>query len=178
MERKKKGKNKDKMSKNSKQIEERDGGSLPSHTPLRTKPLSEMQYKFANEYIKNGFNAYRAAINAGYSLNSAKVMGKELVNRPGIQERILRAYAKADQEVISKIAISFGDKAKILLRIINDIVPPDGSEPKREYYSEAIKAMAELNKMQGDYAPDKRLSMTVDATKNKLEEVRRIYEEY
>ena len=142
------------------------------------KPLTPMQYAFCSEYVKNGFNGYQAAIHAGYSESYANTQIGTLINNPIIRERLAEAYTKLDSKQIDTLAITFADKADILLRIIHDVIPKDGSEPKRQYYKDAIKAMSELNKMQGDYAPEKRLSMTVNATLDKLNEVRKAYDEY
>jgi phage terminase small subunit len=145
---------------------------------MMKKPLTPMQYVFCSEYIKNGFNAYKAALTAGYSESYANCKAGELIKHPNIQERLVKAYEKMETKQLDKLAISFTDKANILLSIINDIIPKDGSEPKRQYYKDAIKAMSELNKMQGDYAPDKRMNMTINATLDKLQEARKAYDEY
>lgn len=137
-----------------------------------------MQYSFCSEYIKNGFNAYQAAVTAGYSERYALTQTKKLIQNPSIHDRLTKAYAKAEDKMVSQLGITFVDKANILLRIINDIIPQDGSEPKRKYYKDAIKAMSELNKMQGDYAPDKRMNMTINATLDKLSDARKAYDEY
>jgi phage terminase small subunit len=145
---------------------------------MMRKPLTPMQYSFCNEYIKNGFNAYQAALHAGYSESYANTQMGALMNKPVIKDRLIKAYKKMENAQIDKLAITFTDKANILLRIIYDVIPKDGSEPKRAYYKDAIKAMAELNKMQGDYAPEKRMNMTVNATLDKLTEARKAYEEF
>ena len=43
---------------------------------------------FADEYIKNGGNATQAAIKAGYSKRSARVIGKENLTKPNIIQYI------------------------------------------------------------------------------------------
>ena len=142
------------------------------------RKLTEKQSKFVSNYIKNGFNAYQAAISAGYSHNYANVGTGELTQHPIIKAKIERAVARLDEVMEEKLAITLQHKAKVLAQIIYDIIPQDGSAPKRKYYKYAINALAELSKMQGHYAPDKTLKVTVDATKEKLEEVKRQYKEY
>ncbi len=142
------------------------------------KTLTEKQYSFVANYIKNGFNAYRAALDAGYKPSYAKTKTPELIQHPIIKQKIEKAIARFDEEMEEKLAISLQHKAKILAQIIYDIIPQDGSPPKRKYYKYAINALAELSKMQGHYAPDRSLKVTVDTTKEKLKEVRRQYEEY
>ena len=142
-----------------------------------TKNLTQMQHNFVINYIKNGFNAYQAAVQAGYSEHVANTQTQYLVSNPVIKDRIAKAYDKIDTKLMKELRITMEDKMKVLSRIIYDIVPED-DEPKRSLYKVAISAMTELNKMQGDYAPDKRLSVTVDATKERLAEVKRQYEEF
>lgn len=139
------------------------------------QPLTQKQYEFCNEYIKNGFNAYQAALKAGYSESYANVKAPLLLEHPLIKPRLARAYQRAD----NSMTVSWEWKIEKLQRIIDDIVPLDKSLPiKHKHAANAIKAISELNKMSGDYAPDKRLSVTVDATKDKLIEINKEYEEF
>lgn len=147
------------------------------------KELTEKQYTFVNNYISNGFNIYQAAISAGYDERYANADACKLLNHPAIKQRINKAHAlviKANERLhIKELAATMEDKIKVLTRIIREIVPLDESQPiKLDYVKDAIKAISELNKMSGDYAPDKRLSVTVDATQTKLIEARKQYEEY
>ena len=50
--------------------------------------LTPKQKAFADEYIKNGGNATQAAIKAGYSKRSARVIGKENLTKPNIIQYI------------------------------------------------------------------------------------------
>lgn len=142
------------------------------------KPLTPKQQSFVINYIKNGFNGYQAMVDAGYSHTVARVKVTSMLDNPNIKQRLAKAYQKVEARHELMLCMSIQDKAKILTQIIYDIVPQDGSEPKRDYYKDALKAINELNKMQGDYAPDKRLNVTVDATKERLLEARRQYEEF
>jgi hypothetical protein len=143
------------------------------------KQLTEMQHKFVLEYVRNGFNISKAARDAGYSASFSKVHSHKLISNPLIKERIEKAYRIVEATQDRLLCMSLQDKAKVLSQIIYDIVPQDGvSEPKRQYYKDAIKAIQELNLMAGDYAPEKQGGITIDATKDKLLEAKRIYEEY
>lgn len=142
------------------------------------RSLTQMQFKFVREYISNGCNGYQAAIKAGYSETYARIQTHQLINKPHIRERIIKAYERMNERQDKAIFMSLQERCKILNQIIYDIIPQDGSEPKRTHYKVALSAIAELNKMSGDYAPDKRLTLNVDATKDKLVEARRQYEEY
>lgn len=141
----------------------------------KLKPLTEKQYSFVTNYIKNGFNAYQAARDAGYSEYFARTKTLTLVEHPNIKHRIEKAFQKVEQ----RIEVSFDWRINKLKRLIDAIIPDDTTKAINVRQGKtAIAAMAELNKMFGDYAPDKRLSVTVDATKERLQEARRQYEEY
>jgi len=133
-----------------------------------------MQYSFCSEYIRNGFNAHQAALTAGYSPTYAKFKAPALVHKPQIVERMESALRRVEH----KLEVSFEWRVNILKRIVNDVVPQDGTEPRRAHYKVAIQALAEINKMYGDYAPEKRMNMTVNATLDKLTEARKAYEEF
>jgi|SRR5579859_592903 hypothetical protein len=145
---------------------------------MKNDKLTQKQYNFVTNYIKNGFNARQAALSAGYS-ESFSTSGSvtQLIALPQIKERILSAYQTVELARQQELCLAISEKATILKQIIYDIVPKQG-EPKRDLYPVAIKAIAELNKMQGDYAPEKRLAVTVDATKDKLKDISKLYKEY
>ena len=50
--------------------------------------LNEMQHRFIEEYFNTGFNATKAAINAGYSEKSAASMGSMLLKKPHIAAKV------------------------------------------------------------------------------------------
>ena len=145
---------------------------------MKKKQLTEMQQSFVVNYIKNGFNMRQAALSAGYSQSFATVHAHKLISHPVIKEKIENAYRTVEAGQNRILCMTLYDKAKALSDIIYDVLGKDGEEPKRAYYKDAIAALKELNKMQGDYAPDKRLTMTVDATKERLVEARRQYKDY
>lgn len=55
---------------------------------------TEMQQAFAVAFVTIGGNATKAAIAAGYSQKSARVLGHRLVNNPTVQELIQRELGK------------------------------------------------------------------------------------
>ena len=142
------------------------------------RQLTDKQQNFILNYIKNGCNGYKAMIDAGYTHDAARCKVNTMLDHPLIRERINGAFKKVESRRELAIFMTLHEKIGVLTRIIDDVIPRDGSEPKRDYYKDALKALQELNKMQGDYAPDKRLNVTVDATKDRLKEAKRIYEEY
>lgn len=52
------------------------------------RKLTHKAAAFCREYVKNGYNATRAAIVAGYSKKTAGSIGHEILKKPEIQERI------------------------------------------------------------------------------------------
>lgn len=141
---------------------------------MKNQTLTQKQYNFVLKYIENGFNAYQAAIAAGYSHNYSRIKAHLLLNHPSIKERLNDAYKQAQ----NNLEITFEWKLKKLKRVAN-LVPDNPNEPVSLHTAKvAIAAIAELNKMQGDYAPDKKLNVTVNATKERLIEARRQYDEY
>lgn len=142
------------------------------------KQLTEMQSQFVVNYVKNGFNLTRAARDAGYSESFSRVHSGKLLANPLIKERIEKAYRVVEAKQDRLLCMTIQDKAKVLSQIIYDIVPQDGTEPKRQYYKDAIKAIQELNLMAGDYTPERKVSLTIEATKDKLLEAKRVYEDY
>lgn len=140
--------------------------------------LTDKQQSFVINYVQSGGNAKLAALQAGYSKVYAETNTTRLITNEAIRQRLAKAYQTVERKHQSRLCMTLEEKARVLSAIIYDVVPRDGSEPKRQHYPDAINAIKELNKMQGDYAPDKRLSVTVDATKNRLAQVKKQYEEY
>lgn len=138
-----------------------------------------MQYDFVKHYVSNGMNAYQAAVAAGFSETYADTKVKLLLDNPNIKPRIEKALQRVDDRLANNLGLTYEWKAKKLKRVIEEFIPNDKDEElSATKVKVGLTALAELNKMQGDYAPDKRLSVTVDATKERLEQVKRQYEEY
>lgn len=143
------------------------------------KKLNPQQKAFAEAYVTNGCNAYQAALDAGYSESTAIVSSGEMTRHPVIKETIDRALAQLNEEVAERLGITVIHKAELLSRMMYDIMPKDPSQPPlRAHYKDLIKAMTELNKMQGHYMPDRKVSLTLKATQESLAEAKRVYEDY
>jgi hypothetical protein len=144
----------------------------------RRKSLTNKQKQFIAQYIANGFNAKQAAVTAGYSMNYLKAKGYDLMSHPEVARKIDEAYVKV-HGTHGTIELTWEWKLRKIARVINEFIPDDESV---KLNSAAVKvglfAMAELNKMTGDYAPIKKLSVNVDATKAKLAEAKKVYDEY
>lgn len=100
--------------------------------------LNERQTRFADEYIRLG-EAAQAAVNAGYSIKTARYMGYENLNKPHIKAYIatrleeLRKESIAEQDEILQFLTSVARgqiQASVLIgtgggaeRITNDMPP-------------------------------------------------------
>ena len=138
--------------------------------------MHERQKRFVQEYITNGHNAYRAALDAGYTKNTAIACSAKMPTNPTVKPLLDKAMAVADRVLELDLGITIKTKGQWLLQLIEDVLDPN--DPKRDYYKDAIKAIQELNKMQGHHMPTRSVSVTLDATKEKLLEVQRQYKEF
>lgn len=152
------------------------GGKTSSSLPLPSKGnLTELQYNLVTAYIKNGGLAYKAAKTAGYSEGYAKVDVHNTLKLPAIQEKLQLAQRMSDD----KLAKVFAWKIAKLTRIVDEYIPDDRSIPLNPIHVRVgISALMEMNKLHGDYAPEKRLAITVDATKERVAAAQRVYEDY
>jgi phage terminase small subunit len=105
--------------------------------------LSEKQKRFVSEYLID-LNATQAAIRAGYSAKTARSVGSENLTKPDIAAAIAEAQAKAAE----KAEWTAADRLASLKEIFDREAQGDARV--------AIAAIAEANKMQGSYAPEKR----------------------
>jgi phage terminase small subunit len=137
---------------------------------MTVKQLTQKQYNFVNHYITNGFNAAKAACDAGYSEKYSYAQAYSLVNHPAISEHLKNAYQSAEKET----EVTFAWKINKLKQIITAFE----NSPLSQDAKVVIAAIAELNRMTGDYEPSKRVSLTIDTTKERLSEVKRAYAEY
>lgn len=75
--------------------------------------LTIKQQRFVNEYVANGGNGTRAAIQAGYSEDTASEMAYENLNKPHIKQAI-EAYEQA-------IATKCGITAEYVIQSIHEL---------------------------------------------------------
>jgi phage terminase small subunit len=88
--------------------------------PSQAVTLTPKQQQFVNEYLID-LNATQAAIKAGYSRKTARVIGSENLTKPAIRQAITRAQAErsrrtsitADQVLERLAQIGFSDMAQV-----------------------------------------------------------------
>ena len=145
----------------------------------KIKPLTSLQHDFIKNYISNGGEAKSAALNAGYSLAFATTKAPDLLKSPAVKKQLNRLNTQVMPTIDKELKVTYKDRVKALSRMLYDILPEDETLPvRRNRYETALKIVAELNKMSGDYAPNKRLQITVDATSKRIKEASEAYEEF
>ena len=60
--------------------------------------MTKKQMDFANEYMKNGGNVYKSAIDAGYSKNTAINGTRDILEKPCVSEHIAEQKERIDKE--------------------------------------------------------------------------------
>ena len=139
----------------------------PNYTIKKYKPreLTEQQLVFCEAYLAGETQTYSAVL-AGYK--SPKRAGSSLL----MCKRII-TYLDKRQSQLSKVPITFEDKAERLMHVVSEAIPLNSELTKQ--VDTGIKAIAELNKMQGHYAPAQVQTVQVDAT---LEDIRNARQQY
>jgi phage terminase small subunit len=141
--------------------------------------LSQKQHDFITNYVVKEQSAKQAALNAGYSEEFARTKTTELRNQPVVKKKMAELVQSIEKKRDKVLFMGMQERLSVLNRIIRAIVPEDTKLPVDvTHAATALKAIAEINKMAGDYAPERRLSVTVDATQERLLEARRQYEEF
>jgi hypothetical protein len=126
---------------------------------LQLPELTIRQAKFLEHYLKHG-NATEAYKQAGYKTKYADRACFILINNEPMKSH-LEYYRNESKK------ITFEMKADLLWRIAQESIAPihddNGKVVKWGDKDVAIKAIAELNKMVGDYAPEKSQTVNVQA---------------
>ena len=61
--------------------------------------LTKKQKMFADEYLRNGFNATQAAIKAGYSKKAARAIGSENLTKQDIKDYLAKKTGKVSEKL-------------------------------------------------------------------------------
>lgn len=161
--------------------------------------LTKKQRLFVEEYLID-LNATQAAIRAGYSTDTAKVIGCENLTKPNIRTHIDKAMAErskrtgvnADRVIMELAKIAFVNAANVIdtenATLKEDATPEDtaaiqsvkvktiptkdGEGVEREIkMADKIKALELLGKHQGMFKDRLELSGGLDSEKSKLDEL-------
>ncbi len=139
------------------------------------KNLTPKQSAFCDAYVVNKGNAEDAAIQAGYTRQFAHKDAHTLIQQEAVSKRI----ASALSDSVVRLGMCADWRLGKLKRIIEAFVPDDiniklnGRDAKV-----AVACLAEISKLTGEYAPDRKLSMTVDLTRQNLLDAKKAYDDY
>lgn len=158
-------------------VKELESYKQPAHKFKTSNGQIEKRIKknriFALEYLSNGGDATEAAIKAGYSAKTARVAGSRLLHDARVQSYMKKHVEKTEQAA----GATFEWKVKTLMDVVDKCMK--GEEDKDRLFKSqgVINAIAELNKMMGDYAPTKVESKSLTVTAP-IEEVQKIMDSY
>ena len=117
----------------------------------KTTGMNAQQKIFADEYLVNGYNAYRAAIKAGYSESYAKSLSYLILENTGVKayiDKILQAKAISPAEALAITA----DIAK----------GKENAEGKTPSDNTRLKALDMILRANGQYTDKVEVSGNVD----------------
>lgn len=112
---------------------------------------TKQQIAFITEYIKNGNNATKAAVSAGYSEKSAVVQGSMLLKKPHIMQKI----AEVKQQIAEEIDI---DVEWLKEQLIINVK----SARKAGKYADSNAAIKMIGELIGEFQKEKTDGITVN----------------
>ena len=137
------------------------------------KELTNNQKRFCQEYIKLGMNGTQAYAKVYKTKNeeTAKVNESRLLTKANVQEYIKELQKKAEDKAI----MSIEDRMKWLSGVVNGDIKHishdgNGNEYENEaYMSDKMKAIDILNKMDGVYITNHKISGDVENPLNVID---------
>lgn len=137
-----------------------------------TNPYTTLSIKevcFLRALLKHNGNAGKAAVEVNCKYRSGDQIAKRILAKPAAQQ-----YLSIENEKLSLDARwEFEEKIRMLKKIAVTAVPEEATRIKDMAPEHAIRAIAEANKMQGHYAPDKSVNLNVSG---EVEEVKQLLE--
>lgn len=133
-------------------------GLIPGRT------MTEKQARFVELYLNNGEDATSAAIEAGYKQGNVAGQVHALMNNPRIINQIeARKMAQMTVTNPEEYKLNYDYKLQCLYDLIQMAL--DGKTNKHGTINGEliVKAIAEANKMQGDYAPTKSVTTNISS---------------
>ncbi len=116
----------------------------------RSRGLTILQEKYAHAYVGNDGKRLEAAITAGYSPASARIAATKNMR----DKKVIALIDKLKKGEMQKLSVDYDSKLKKLWKIV-EISVPDAAQTLEDIDAMAgVKAIAELNKMQGHYSED------------------------
>lgn len=134
-----------------------------------SKIVMEQRHKLFCDAYKILQDGAKAAIEAGFAAKSAKVTACKLLKKPHIKAYLAAANNKQSNKVLSKLEVERDELIDKLHKLITMAI--DAIEIKA-----AVSAIAELNKMRGNYAPVKSENTNYDGDKD-LQKAKQVSDE-
>lgn len=132
------------------------------------KELTRRELIFCEKYLGLGDSGLgQAAIVAGYAKTNSRARGFELLSRPHI-DRYIR---KRRDEIMKETQVDL-NYVMHKLKYVTDTFIPDDKQLKKDEVPIGLSALKEINAIQGNYAAEKRITMTLDGDKH-IEELKR-----
>lgn len=120
--------------------------------------LSVRDINFLDALMKHNGNVSKAADEVGYNPKHGDVLAKRVFANPEAQVYITAQHEKTAAE----FRWTYEEKMQTLKRITELAVPATAESIKDTLPGAAIQAIAESNKMQGDYSAEKRVNVNVN----------------
>lgn len=151
------------------------------------KVLNQRQLIFCKNYLVNGFNASKAAVDAGYSPATYYKTSVKLMRNPLVREYLKKRMAAVEKE----LDITFEKKMDLLWKAANRCYGATDEEvenlkkgllfepPFKFDPGSMVNLVNELNKMQGHHATPKTITLNVDADAAEVDEhIKKFEREY
>lgn len=124
---------------------------------MRIEKLTALEFKFVNNYLNNGLCAYRAALDAGYAESSARTRSHKMLQKPHIRAVLDERLKKIEK----KVGLTRERKLKALSKAVEKGLPEEGELEDKQWAGIALEALKEANKMQGDHAAEKHVTVNL-----------------
>lgn len=126
--------------------------------------LTLKQRLFCEHYIANDGNGTKAAIAAGYSEDTAKEMACENLTKPHIKKYIKDKMSNTFERLGVGIDWRVNSLKKVYDACLEGRADKDGCVDAKG----AVSTIAEMNKMDGTYAPEKHAMLVEEAKEGEV----------
>ena len=126
--------------------------------------LTIRQEKFINCYIANGGNGYKAAQKAGYTAKDMHACASEIMTNPKIKRRLDDLKNELHKTAEEKTGLTLEFKFTAIMEGIKACLNGDARSDSKVEVKGLAMLIAEANKMQGHYAPEKTVNTNLNST--------------
>ncbi len=143
----------------------------------RRYKLTGRQLQFCREYIKHNFNGQKACLAMGIKAHIARKQAWMYLQRVQVKDFIHKSLTEARE----KVGDTFKDNHERCRHVRDVCVPLEEKDHEKMNIPGGMQAMDMLNKLDGNYAPDKsaNLEVKIDSDlKTLAEEIKKHEKEY